>query len=81
MHFRRRDLLAGTAIFLLSAASSRASVIFDQLPWTPDAGNPPLPVRPGPWVFFTGAEGRAMEARKVTSSTILSLRLSRICAK
>jgi gluconate 2-dehydrogenase gamma chain len=62
MHFRRRDLLAGTAIFLLSAASSRASAIFDQLPWAPNAGAPPVPVRPGPWVFFTGAEGRTMEA-------------------
>jgi gluconate 2-dehydrogenase gamma chain len=62
MHFRRRDLLAGTAIFLLSAASSRAFVILDQLPWAPNAGAPPVPVRPGPWVFFTGAEGRTMEA-------------------
>ena len=62
MYFRRRDLLAGTAVFLLSVASSRASVIFDQLPWAPNAGNPPVPAKPGPWVFFTGAEGRAMEA-------------------
>jgi gluconate 2-dehydrogenase gamma chain len=62
MHFRRRDLLAGTALLLLSAASSRASTIFDKLPWEPNSGNPPIPAKPGPWVFFNGAEGRAMEA-------------------
>jgi gluconate 2-dehydrogenase gamma chain len=62
MAFRRRDLLAGTAIFLLSGISARASVIRDQLPWSPEAGNPPVPVKPGPWVFFTGAEGRAVDA-------------------
>ena len=33
-----------------------------QLPWQPNAGNPPAPAKPGPWVFFTGAEGRAVEA-------------------
>jgi gluconate 2-dehydrogenase gamma chain len=62
MHFRRRDFLASTAVFLLGIASSRAATIFDQLPWAPNAGNPPVPVRPGPWVYFTGAEGRAVEA-------------------
>jgi gluconate 2-dehydrogenase gamma chain len=58
---RRRDLLAGTAL-LLSASQSRASVIFGQLPWAPNAGNPPMQVKPGPWLFFSGAEGRAMDA-------------------
>ena len=57
--FRRRELLAGTALFLLTGLSSRAAVIKDQLPWAPNAGNPPVPVKPGPWEFFTGDEGRA----------------------
>jgi gluconate 2-dehydrogenase gamma chain len=33
-----------------------------QLPWAPNAGEPPVAVRPGPWQFFTAAEGAAMEA-------------------
>src|SRR6202050_125506 len=60
--FRRRDLLAGTAVLLLSAGQSRASTIFGQLPWAPNAGNPPVRVKAGPWLFFSGDEGRAIEA-------------------
>jgi gluconate 2-dehydrogenase gamma chain len=62
MLFRRRDLLAGTAVLVLSGVVSRAATIAGQLPWEPNAGNPPLPAKPGPWVYFSGAEGRAMEA-------------------
>jgi len=62
MTIRRRDLLATSALFVLSTASAHALEIFGQLPWSPNAGNPPTPVKPGPWVYFTGAEGRAMEA-------------------
>ena len=54
--------MAGTAAFFLSVGQSRASLISGALPWTPNAGNPPTRVKPGPWLFFTGAEGRAMEA-------------------
>src|SRR3979411_3350725 len=60
--FRRRGLLAGTALLLLTGFASRAAVVQGQLPWAPNAGNPPVPARPGPWAFFTGAEGRAVEA-------------------
>src|ERR1700728_578540 len=59
---RRRELLAGTAAFFLSVGQSRASAISGAWPWAPNAGNPPTPVKPGPWLFFTGDEGRAMEA-------------------
>jgi gluconate 2-dehydrogenase gamma chain len=62
MHMHRRDFLASTAIFLLSAAGARASVLAGQLPWAPNAGNPPVPAKPGPWIYFNGAEGRAVEA-------------------
>jgi gluconate 2-dehydrogenase gamma chain len=62
MPFRRRDLLAGTAVLVLSGLASRAATISGQLPWEPNAGNPPLPTKPGPWLYFNGAEGRAMEA-------------------
>ena len=62
INLRRRELLAGTASFLLGVSQSRAAVIFDHLPWAPNAGNPPTPAKPGPWLFFTGPEGKAMEA-------------------
>src|SRR5262249_61808107 len=62
INLRRRELLAGTASLLLGMSHSRAAVIFDHLPWAPNAGNPPTPAKPGPWLFFTGPEGRAMEA-------------------
>ena len=60
--FRRRELLAGTALFLLGTMSARGAVLLHRLPWEPDAGEPPTPVRPGPWLFFTDDEGRAVEA-------------------
>ena len=62
MRFSRRDLLAGTALALLGGLPGRTAVIRDHLPWEPNAGNPPVPAKPGPWLFFTGAEGRAVEA-------------------
>ena len=62
MRLSRRDLLAGTALALLGGLPGRAAVIVDHLPWEPNAGNPPIPAKPGPWLFFTGPEGRAVEA-------------------
>jgi gluconate 2-dehydrogenase gamma chain len=62
MGISRRHLLASTAFLLAGSMSSRAAVIVDRLPWAPNAGSPPVPVKPGPWLFFTGAEGRAVEA-------------------
>jgi gluconate 2-dehydrogenase gamma chain len=59
---RRRELLAGTAGLVLGMTYGRAATIVDNLPWAPNAGNPPVPARPGPWLFFTGAEGRTIEA-------------------
>src|SRR6202790_2402723 len=62
MMMQRRDFLAGTAILVLSTMNSRATVISGGLPWTPNAGSPPVPVRPSPWHYFTSDEGRAVEA-------------------
>jgi gluconate 2-dehydrogenase gamma chain len=62
MGISRRHLLAGTAFWLMGGLPARARVIVDRLPWTPNAGDPPVPVKPGPWLFFTGTEGRAVEA-------------------
>lgn len=57
----RRRLLSGTALVLFTA-SARAGTIAGAMPWAPGAGSPPRPVLPGPWHFFTPAEGRAVEA-------------------
>lgn len=60
--FLRRELLAGAAYLFFGASRSKAEIIFNHLPWKPNAGNPPDLVNPGPWLFFTGDEGRALEA-------------------
>jgi len=62
MTLRRRDLLTGTAIALVGNRLAGAEVIAGKLPWTPDAGTPPTPVKPGPWEYFTAAEGSMVEA-------------------
>lgn len=59
---RRRELLTGSALFLLSGMSARATVIEGVLPWVPNGGSPPEAARPGPWQFFTADEARAAEA-------------------
>lgn len=40
----------------------RAGVILGDLPWAPNAGDPPLQVKPGRWLFFTVAGARTVEA-------------------
>lgn len=60
--FDRRQLLASTACIVLSQATASAGVIHGGLPWHPAAGAPPRPFVPGPWHFFTPAEGRSVEA-------------------
>jgi gluconate 2-dehydrogenase gamma chain len=59
----RRELLATTAVWLLfSTNSTQALIVKGTLPWVPNAGAPPMPVRPGPWIYFTPEEGAAIEA-------------------
>jgi gluconate 2-dehydrogenase gamma chain len=41
---------------------TRADTIAGALPWRPNAGEPPSPFKQGPWIFFTPAEGAAIEA-------------------
>jgi gluconate 2-dehydrogenase gamma chain len=60
---RRRELLATTAVILLSwVTSANARVIKGSLPWTPNAGAPPEPATSITWVYFTADEGAAVEA-------------------
>ena len=58
----RREVLTGSALLLVGASASRAEIITGHLPWAPNAGNPPLPAAAGPWLFFSGAEARTVEA-------------------
>lgn len=59
----RRRLLATTALLVgLGAVNAVARTIEGGLPWIPNAGDPPAPVRPGPWQFFTHDEATLVEA-------------------
>src|SRR5262249_36855304 len=62
LRYHRRELLVGAAYLTLGLSKAHATAIVDHLPWTPNAGNPPTTALPGPWMFFTGDEGRAIEA-------------------
>ena len=62
MLFHRRELLATAAWFVAGTVVARASAIGGRLPWHPNAGHPPLPPRPGPWLYFTSGEAAAVEA-------------------
>jgi gluconate 2-dehydrogenase gamma chain len=58
----RRHLLTGTALLVAGASVGHAETIFGSLPWVPNAGDPPIPAKPGAWLFFTAVEGSAVEA-------------------
>jgi gluconate 2-dehydrogenase gamma chain len=58
----RREVVAASALALVAAAVGRADVLPGRMPWVPNAGDPPVPVKAGPWLNFSPAEGRAMEA-------------------
>jgi gluconate 2-dehydrogenase gamma chain len=49
-------------MLLFTSTSVRAATIAGKLPWAPNAGNPPSPFKLSSWQFFSGDEGRAMEA-------------------
>jgi gluconate 2-dehydrogenase gamma chain len=59
----RRALLSSTAMaLLLSCTSALSLTVVGRLPWEPDAGTPPQPIRPGGWTFFTADEAATVEA-------------------
>jgi gluconate 2-dehydrogenase gamma chain len=59
----RRQLLATTAVALIVLPkSSWGSIVRGALPWVPGKSDPPKPVTPGPWLYFTPAEGAAVQA-------------------
>jgi gluconate 2-dehydrogenase gamma chain len=60
----RRNLLAGTAAAgVLAACVHAGATVLHGLPgWDPNSSRIPVPVRPGPWTFFTPEEATAVEA-------------------
>lgn len=58
----RRSLLASTAALLVAATAARARTIAQGMPWEAGTATPPIPVRPGPWMFFTADEAATIEA-------------------
>jgi gluconate 2-dehydrogenase gamma chain len=58
---RRRRLLASSAMMLVGFAAD-ARTLSGTRPWWPGAGEPPAPIIPGPWQFFSAEEGATVEA-------------------
>ena len=58
----RRTVLTGSVALLALQPRARGMVIHGNRPWEPYAGDPPPPVGPGQWHFFTPEEGAAVEA-------------------
>lgn len=59
---QRRDFLTTAAWLVVTGVTARARVISDVLPWSPNAGDPPISVRLGPWLHFTASEATTVEA-------------------
>lgn len=58
----RRGLVSSTAALLLTSSTIQARTIGGAPPWAPDAADPPTPIWPSPWAFFTPEEATAIEA-------------------
>lgn len=58
----RRRLLASVAAVPILAASAQGADISGTVPWSPFAGEPPRPVNPLGWYFFTPSEAATVEA-------------------
>ncbi len=59
---RRLLLASAAAFFLVGTGLARARTLTGALPWEPGTATPPMPVRPGPWLFFTADEAAVIEA-------------------
>jgi len=61
----RRRLLSSTAMLMVASLGSKVfarTYLGGVLPWDPSETQPPVPVRPGPWLYFTAGEATAVEA-------------------
>jgi gluconate 2-dehydrogenase gamma chain len=58
----RRELLASSAVAVLGIVGGADARSYATRPWIAGTADPPVPVRPGAWVFFTPEEGPAVAA-------------------
>jgi gluconate 2-dehydrogenase gamma chain len=58
----RRRLLASVAAMPILAWTAEGRILSGDRPWSPFAGNPPRPVNPLGWYYFTPGEAAAVEA-------------------
>src|ERR1700732_3643776 len=59
---RRSLLTSATAFVLVGTAAGNARILSGGMPWESGTATPPVPVRPGPWMFFTADEAALVEA-------------------
>ncbi|MGH6860845.1 MAG: gluconate 2-dehydrogenase subunit 3 family protein [Phyllobacterium sp.] len=63
VRLNRRRFLSSVAVFLAAGTSAGlAHSLSGSLPWAPLASDPPRPVVPGGWYFFTPQEAAMVEA-------------------
>jgi hypothetical protein len=55
-------LTSATAFVLVGTAAAHARILAGGMPWESGTATPPVPVRPGPWMFFTSDEASLIEA-------------------
>lgn len=60
--WNRRRLLAGAAAVPILAAAAQGVSLTGYSPWSPFAADPPRPVDPLGWYYFTAAEAAMVEA-------------------
>jgi gluconate 2-dehydrogenase gamma chain len=59
----RRSLLASATAYIFAGTMvARARTLTGRMPWEPGTAAPPVPVRPGPWMFFSADEAALIEA-------------------
>jgi len=59
---RRFFLTSAAVFFFVGSTLVRAHTLAGSLPWRAGTAVPPVPVRPGPWLFFTADEAATIEA-------------------
>jgi gluconate 2-dehydrogenase gamma chain len=59
---RRLLLTSAAAFFFVGTTLAHARTLAGGLPWQAGTATPPVPVRPGPWLFFTADEAAVIEA-------------------
>src|SRR6478735_6250582 len=59
---RRALLASATALVISGVTVAHARSSAGGLPWEPGSATPPVPVRIGPYVFFTADEAATIEA-------------------